>query len=101
MSIGYHEIYDQDFPVKNISHGWIQWKGTNVCIDLHCECGMAEHYDGEFFYYWSCKCGKSYAVGQNVKLIKLTENQVKEVNLEYGYNKVGVTEENHERSPGQ
>lgn len=21
-------------------HGWIQWKGTNVCLDYHCVCGF-------------------------------------------------------------
>lgn len=31
-------------------HGWIQWKGTDVCMDFHCECGEANHYDGYFAY---------------------------------------------------
>jgi len=20
-------------------HGWVQWKGTDVCMDVHCACG--------------------------------------------------------------
>jgi hypothetical protein len=32
------------------SHGWIQWKGTDVCMDIHCECGTLSHIDGEFAY---------------------------------------------------
>lgn len=87
----FHEsIYDQDTNVKEIAHGWIQWKGTDVCIDLHCLCGSHEHYDGDFFYYWQCDCGKTYAVGENVKLIEMTPDQIKYVNKEHGYEKLSV-----------
>jgi hypothetical protein len=40
--------------------GWVppanflQWKGTDVCIDLHCVCGRSPHYDGEFLNSWRC-----------------------------------------------
>src|SRR5688572_8750147 len=55
-------------------HGWIQCKGTDVCIDLHCKCGHHGHFDGEFFYYFECpKCKTQYAVGQNVFLHELTQ----------------------------
>lgn len=61
-------------------HGWIQWKGTHVCIDLHCECGFHGHVDGEFFYHWRCpKCDACYNVGQNVRLIKLTPEEIASV----------------------
>jgi hypothetical protein len=61
-------------------HGWIQWKGTNVCIDLQCECGAAPHFDGEFFYYFRCAdCGKTYAVGQYVKLVEIPAEHMKAV----------------------
>jgi hypothetical protein len=75
--MSYSEIYDQDFqPLPSDSHGWIQWKGTDVCIDLHCVCGYQGHIDGDFFYYYECAaCGAKYAVGQNVKLIPLTPEQ--------------------------
>lgn len=23
-------------------HGWIQWKGTDVCVDIYCKCGCSE-----------------------------------------------------------
>ncbi len=68
-------IYSQDFPDDG-PHGWIQWKGTDVCIDLHCDCGHHGHFDGDFFYFFRCpKCQKAYAVGCNVKLIPLTNEQ--------------------------
>jgi hypothetical protein len=67
----YEDIYKNDSP-QDFPHGWIQWKGTEVCIDLHCECGHHGHFDGEFFYFYSCpKCDKKYAVGSVVKLIPL------------------------------
>jgi hypothetical protein len=76
MSNHYDEVYSQDFDTGDTPHGWIQWKGTDVCIDLHCECGHHGHHDGDFFYYYECpSCGRKYAVGQNVKLIELTSKQ--------------------------
>lgn len=57
-------------------HGWIQWKGTDVCIDLYCECGSHGHIDGDFLYHYKCAaCGRKYALGMNVALIPLTEEQ--------------------------
>jgi len=74
----YEEVYSQDNPVAR-SGGWIQWKGTNVCVDLHCKCGWAGHYDGDFMYHVKCpKCETCYAVGQNIKLIELTTEQTEE-----------------------
>lgn len=74
----YRSIYGaEDAAVKGKPHGWIQWKGTNVCIDLHCPCGAHAHFDGEFFYAYECVCGKKYAVGQVVNLIELTPEQQK------------------------
>ena len=78
MSDNYDAIYSQDFP-DDVPHGWIQWKGTDVCIDLHCECGYLGHCDREFFYAYECpSCHRKYAVGQNVKLIPLTDEQAEE-----------------------
>ena len=33
---------------------FIQWKGTDVCIDLYCTCGEQCHFDGFFLYAWQC-----------------------------------------------
>lgn len=72
----YKSVYSQDNP-KSESSGWIQWKGTDVCMDVHCKCGYHGHIDGEFFYRYECAgCGQKYAVGEVVKLIPLTESQV-------------------------
>lgn len=33
---------------------FIQWKGTDVCMDFHCECGAHCHFDGDFAYAVKC-----------------------------------------------
>jgi len=75
----YLKIYSQDNPATP-SSGWIQWRGTDVCVDIHCKCGYSCHVDGKFFYYWKCPdCGQVHAIGQNIKLISLSEEQVENI----------------------
>lgn len=39
-------------------HAFIQWKGTDVCLDFYCECGEVGHFDGYFAYELKCPtCG--------------------------------------------
>jgi hypothetical protein len=35
-------------------HAFIQWKGTDVCMDFHCACGEHCHFDGDFAYAVQC-----------------------------------------------
>jgi hypothetical protein len=35
-------------------HAFIQWKGTDVCMDFWCECGAHLHFDGDFAYAVRC-----------------------------------------------
>lgn len=73
----YERVYSQDNP-EGDAHGWIQWKGTKVCMDVHCSCGAMSHIDEDFCYFIECpSCGKKYAVGQNVKLIPLNADQAR------------------------
>lgn len=47
---------------------YIQWKGTNVCIDMTCRCGAVGHFDGGFAYFMRCPaCGTVYRMGTAVK----------------------------------
>ena len=46
---------------------YIQWKGTDVCMDFHCECGSRYHFDGEFAY--TVKCPKCSTVWEMPTLI--------------------------------
>lgn len=49
-------------------HGWIQWKGTEVCMDFHCKCGAHGHLDAEFAYYVKCgACGQIYEMSGHVE----------------------------------
>ena len=56
------EKYEEDskkrWPSLQVEHdvpyGWIQWKGTDVCIDIWCKCGAVMHFDGSFMYYVQC-----------------------------------------------
>jgi hypothetical protein len=72
----YDQVYGRDTPEPD-SYGWVQWKGTNVCMDTHCVCGHHGHIDAEFFYHYRCpECGRKFAVGQVVTLIELTPEEV-------------------------
>lgn len=69
-------VYARDNPPGE-AHGWIQWKGTDVCMDVHCACGELTHLDGSFLYFLQCSaCGKRYATGCNIKLIPLTDEEM-------------------------
>jgi hypothetical protein len=75
----YEAVYSKDNSSER-PHGWIQWKGTDVCMDVYCECGHHGHVDSDFFYYYECSaCHKKYAVGQTIKLIPLTQKQIEYV----------------------
>lgn len=51
---------------------FLQWKGTDVCIDVRCTCGAEGHLDGDFAYFVECPaCGAVYEMGTAVKAIKL------------------------------
>lgn len=48
---------------------FIQWKGTNVCMDLRCFCGHTNHYDQQFLYFAQChKCKTVFELGTEVSL---------------------------------
>jgi len=53
-------------------HGWIQWKGTDVCMDFHCKCGNHSHIDDDFVYNIKCpKCGTVYMCNGHIEMIEL------------------------------
>lgn len=63
-------------PAKD-PHGWIQWKGTDVCIDIHCKCGALAHFDGDFMYHIKCPyCGQIYEVNGHIELIPIAEKDL-------------------------
>ena len=72
-------------------HGWIQWKGTNVCMDVQCSCGHRSHFDGEFFYHWQCSaCGKRFIVGPYVRMVEATPEEAAEAGIEWQQDEPGT-----------
>lgn len=53
-------------------YGWIQWKGTSVCMDVHCVCGALVHIDGDFTYNVRCaECRRIFACNGFIELVEL------------------------------
>lgn len=60
----------------HVPGAYLQWKGTNACIDLYCSCGAHVHFDGYFLYQWTCqKCGSNYLMPSNIELIPLNDEE--------------------------
>lgn len=60
-------------PPEGTPHGWIQWKGTDLCMDLRCVCGELSHMDCSSVYLIQCwKCGRIYWMNAHVSLTELT-----------------------------
>jgi len=56
----------------DVAHGWIQWKGTKVCMDVHCKCGETTHVDDDFCYHVRCgRCGRVFMCSGHVEFIEL------------------------------
>jgi hypothetical protein len=55
-------------------HGMVQWKGTNVCMDVYCKCGQHTHFDGYFANNLKCPhCGTVYYCSPNIEFIEMEE----------------------------
>ena len=39
---------------------FVQWKGTDLCMDLMCDCGGGGHFCGAFAYVIQCPSCKTY-----------------------------------------
>lgn len=53
---------------------WIQWKGTDVCLDLRCECGEITHLDADFAYFVRCcLCKRVYMLNPNIEIVRVED----------------------------
>jgi len=51
---------------------FVQWKGTDVCLDFHCVCGMHGHVEGRFAYYLHCtSCGRTFEMPHTFALVEV------------------------------
>ncbi len=70
----WEESFKVEEKYEDQPYCWIQWKGTDVCMDFHCECGFMGHIDGSFTYIVECpKCHSVYSCNGHIELIKLEE----------------------------
>jgi len=69
-------------PFEGSPHGWLQWKGTDACIDFHCKCGSHLHADNICMYFIRCgKCGQAYALNGHIKLHPIDEERAAKVSI--------------------
>ena len=67
------EVWEAQDRHEGKPHGWIQWQGTNVCMDVYCECGHHSHVDDEFVFYVRCPaCKRTYFCNGHIELIEIT-----------------------------
>jgi hypothetical protein len=66
-----------DFNRTDKPNAFIQWKGTDVCMDFYCECGAHCHFDGYFAYAVKCPhCETVYEMPSMLYPRKLNSNNV-------------------------
>lgn len=64
----YSDEFDGEKSVKS-PRVFIQWKGTDVCLDFHCKCGEHHHVDAAFVYGLKCgSCGQVYTMPTTIAL---------------------------------
>ncbi len=70
----FEEYVEPIEQLKPKASNFIQWKGTDVCMDFKCECGAHLHIDGMFGYYIKCShCETVYKLGSSVSIEKCSE----------------------------
>ena len=60
------------FPA-DMPNTFVQWKGTDVCMDFECKCGAGLHIDAMFVYSIECgHCHRVYVMGDRVAVFDVT-----------------------------
>lgn len=61
-------------PAGSEASVFIQWKGTEVCMDFRCPCGADGHLDTSFAYFVHCpSCGSVFEMGTAVMVKRTNE----------------------------
>ena len=85
--------FNEDFSEfdDDQTHVFIQYKGTDICLDFHCSCGTDGHFDGDFAYALRCAgCGKTFAMPHSIELVEgFSNGSVKDIPKEYGDHRDG------------
>lgn len=62
--------FSPDYSDIDGPHVFVQWKGTDVCLTFHCECGERGHFHGDFAYALRCgACGKEWEMPHSWALV--------------------------------
>jgi hypothetical protein len=60
-----------DWAIRTLPnpHAFIQWKGTDVCMDCYCICGESFHVDDDFTYAVQCPyCERRYEMSAVIEM---------------------------------
>lgn len=62
---------DVEFVSEEENRVYVQWKGTDVCLDFFCDCGVQTHLDAYNAYAVKCPaCGDVYELRAVAKKVK-------------------------------
>jgi len=67
-----------DWAIKEVPrpHTFIQWKGTDVCMDVYCVCGDQFHIDADFAYAIQCPhCKRRYEMSTRVEMREMSTDE--------------------------
>jgi hypothetical protein len=70
------------------ARAFLQWKGTDACLDFRCPCGARGHFDGDFAYYLRCPiCERTWELQYNLRARLIEDSShvsVHDVDVEEG-----------------
>jgi hypothetical protein len=77
MTTVYKKTEAADADARSGPHTYIQWKGTDVCMDVHCSCGKRSHVDAEFAYHIRCPhCRQLWAMCSHVRMVAIDDAEL-------------------------
>ncbi len=66
--------FDLNEKFPPLPHAFVQWKGTDVCMDVRCICGDSFHIDSDFAYFLKCQaCGRILETSYHIQLREVAE----------------------------
>lgn len=81
------EAWEIQETYQDRPHAFLQWKGTDVCMDVRCKCGYCSHIDDEFTYEIQCpKCKTVYMCNGHIELIEVEEFDEEFVKIDDSFN---------------
>jgi hypothetical protein len=62
--------------MSNAPKGFLQWKGTDACLDFHCVCGESIHFDALFLYSIQCPyCERIYNLSSEIQAVEVSREE--------------------------